>query len=121
MPSAVRSAGSPDGRLPNSAGLRHAPKSSDLAVLKWEPPGRLNPTMKCPRCASTRVYPSRLRNAWERLRQKVTDRQPYRCHEFSWRRWRDVEFLTANPDVKPDDLRTHGGGDEVSQTDVDQL
>ena len=57
--------------------------------------------MKCPRCASARVYPSRLRGAFERLRQKLTDRQPYRCHECSWRRWRDVEFLAPDPDVQP--------------------
>ena len=56
--------------------------------------------MKCPRCASVRVYPSRLRNSFERLRQKVTDKQPYRCHECSWRKWRDVEFMTASPDVR---------------------
>ncbi len=77
--------------------------------------------MKCPRCASVRVYPSRLRNGLERLRQKMTDRQPYRCHECSWRKWREVEFLSANPDVVPDDLRTGHGGGPVNQTDVDQL
>jgi len=77
--------------------------------------------MKCPRCASTRVYPSRLRNDWERLRQKLTDRQPYRCHECSWRKWRDVEFLTVHADVQPDDLRTGRGVDQVAQSDVDQL
>jgi hypothetical protein len=77
--------------------------------------------MKCPRCASARVYPSRLRNGFEQLRQKMTDRQPYRCHECSWRKWREVEFLTANPDVKPEDLRTGRGVTPPSQTDVDQL
>lgn len=77
--------------------------------------------MKCPRCASARVYPSRLRNGLERIRQKVTDRQPYRCHECSWRRWREVEFLSANPDVKPEDLRTGRGVAPVSTTEVDQL
>ena len=77
--------------------------------------------MKCPRCASGRVYPSRLRNGLERLRQKVTDRQPYRCHECSWRQWRDVEFLSVNPDVKPEDLRTGQGVDDLSPTEVDRL
>jgi hypothetical protein len=67
------------------------------------------------------VYPSRLRNGVERLRQKLTDKQPYRCHECSWRKWRDVEFLSANPDVRPDDLRTGRGGGALSSTDVDQL
>jgi transposase-like protein len=78
-------------------------------------------SMKCPRCASARVYPSRLRNGLERLRQKLTDRQPYRCHECGWRRWRDVEFRSSNPDVSPEDLRTGPGMPPPSTTDVDQL
>ena len=69
--------------------------------------------MKCPRCASARVYPSRLR--------KVTDRQPYRCHECNWRKWREVEFLSANPDVSPEDLRTSHGVAPLSTAEVDQL
>ena len=77
--------------------------------------------MKCPKCASIRVYPSRLRGLRERLRQKLTDRQPYRCHECGWRRWRDVEFLGASPDVAPDDLRTGRGTSPLSSADVDQL
>ena len=77
--------------------------------------------MKCPRCASARVYPSRLRNGLERLRQKMTDLQPYRCHECSWRRWRPVEFLSANPDVGPEDLRTGRGVTPPSPAEVDQL
>ena len=62
-----------------------------------------------------------LRAQKERLRQKLTDRQPYRCHECGWRKWRDVEFLSANPDVRPDDLRTGRGTPPVSTADVDQL
>jgi hypothetical protein len=77
--------------------------------------------MKCPKCASTRVYPSRLRGPLERLRQKVTDKQPYRCHECGWRRWRDVEFLGASPDVAPDDLRTGRGPTPLSSNEVDEL
>jgi hypothetical protein len=77
--------------------------------------------MKCPRCASVRVYPSRLRNNLERFRQKLTDRQPYRCHECGWRRWREVEFLAANRDVKPEDLRSGQQAGPVATTDVDQL
>jgi transposase-like protein len=77
--------------------------------------------MKCPRCASVRVYPSRLRGRLERLRQKLTDRQPYRCHECGWRRWREVEFLGSNPDVHPEDLRTGRRPSPVSSSDVDQL
>lgn len=77
--------------------------------------------MKCPRCKSARVYPSRLRNGLERLRQKLTDRQPYRCHECDWRKWREVEFLTVNPDVKPDDLRSGRQTGPLPQKDVDRL
>jgi len=67
------------------------------------------------------VYPSRLGGSLERLRQKLTDRQPYRCHECGWRRWREVEFLGRNPDVHPEDLRTGRPPQPVSPTDVDQL
>jgi hypothetical protein len=81
----------------------------------------LGSCMKCPKCASARVYPSRLRNGLEKLRQKMTDRQPYRCHECGWRKWREVEFLSANPDVRPDDLRTGRGVAPLSANDVDQL
>lgn len=77
--------------------------------------------MKCPRCASVRVYPSRLRNSLERFRQKLTDRQPYRCHECSWRKWREVEFLGPSPDVKPDDLRSGQRPGPIASNDVDQL
>jgi hypothetical protein len=51
----------------------------------------------------------------------MTDRQPYRCHECNWRKWREVEFLSANPDVSPEDLRTGRDGQPLSTTDVDQL
>jgi len=77
--------------------------------------------MKCPRCASVRVYPSRLRSSVERLRQKLTDKQPYRCHECGWRKWREVEFLSENPDVKPDDLRSGQQAGQIASNDVDQL
>ena len=76
--------------------------------------------MKCPRCGSVRVYPSRLRNGFERFRQKVTDRQPYRCHECEWRDWREVEFLSTTPEVTPDDLRS-GQQAGLSTTEVDRL
>jgi len=77
--------------------------------------------MKCPRCASGRVYPSRLRNGLERLRQKMTDRQPYRCHECNWRKWREVEFLTADPDVRPEDLSTGRRVTPLATSEVDPL
>jgi predicted Zn-ribbon and HTH transcriptional regulator len=77
--------------------------------------------MKCPKCASARVYPSRLRSGLEKLRQKMTDRQPYRCHECGWRKWREVEFLATNPDVCAEDLRTGRGVAPLSTKEVDQL
>jgi hypothetical protein len=77
--------------------------------------------MKCPRCASARVYPSKLRNSVERLRQKLTERQPYRCHECGWRRWREVEFLSANPDVMPEDLRVGQQSGPLPTIEVDRL
>ena len=61
--------------------------------------------MTCPSCDSERVYPSRLRNTVERLRHRLTDRQPYRCHDCVWRRWQQMAFIAPNPDVSPDDLR----------------
>ena len=47
--------------------------------LDWQ--NRLGFVSRSPRWASARVYPSRLRGVVEQLRQKMTDRQPYRCHE----------------------------------------
>jgi DNA-directed RNA polymerase subunit RPC12/RpoP len=77
--------------------------------------------MKCPSCGSARVYPSRLRNAFEKLRQGLTEKQPYRCHECGWRRWREVRVHPENPDTLPDDLRTGRGPAPVSPADLDQL
>src|SRR4029079_945105 len=61
-------------------------------------PGRYR-LMKCPACDSTRVFPSRLRNVIERLRQSLTNNQPYRCHECGWRQWSDVLVPTHNTDA----------------------
>ena len=77
--------------------------------------------MKCPACGSTRVYPSQLRNVIERLRQSLTDKQPYRCHECGWRRWRDVLQHATAPDVRPEDLRTGAEPQPISPADLDQL
>lgn len=77
--------------------------------------------MNCPACGSPRVYPSRLRGLLERVREYVTDKQPYRCHQCGWRRWRDVVVHTEEPDAVPEDLRTGRGPRPVSQTDLDQL
>lgn len=79
--------------------------------------------MKCPACGSPRVFPSRLRNGLERLRQALTDKQPYRCHQCNWRKWRDVEIHVddGNDDVRPDDLRTGRTPKPVSPGDLDSL
>jgi hypothetical protein len=77
--------------------------------------------MKCAACGSTRLFPSRLRGGLERLRQALTDKQPYRCHECNWRRWRDVEVHADNADVRPEDLRTGRTPNPVSASDIDSL
>jgi transcriptional regulator NrdR family protein len=79
--------------------------------------------MHCPTCQSSRVYPSRLRSTLERIRQRITERQPYRCHACNWRGWREVEFESASPsiDVTPEDLRTGRAATPLSSKDVDQL
>lgn len=77
--------------------------------------------MKCPACGSPRVYPSRLRSAFERLRQMLTDKQPYRCHQCGWRKWGAVQLGSAGPDVHPDDLRTGRAPQPLSSADLEQL
>jgi hypothetical protein len=77
--------------------------------------------MKCPACGSTRVFPSRLRNGFERLRQLATGKQPYRCHACEWRKWRDVRVHPVSPDVEPDDLRTGRTLQPVSPQEFDKL
>jgi transposase-like protein len=77
--------------------------------------------MKCPSCGSTRVYPSRLRGLLERLRQEMTEKQPYRCHQCGWRRWRSMRTHPEGPDARPEDLRTGQGPSPVSQSDLDRL
>lgn len=78
--------------------------------------------MQCPSCDSARVYPSRLRNILEQLRQGLTGKQPVRCHDCGWRRWREAIVQAGeNAPVLPDDLRTGRGSVAVSPTDLDQL
>jgi DNA-directed RNA polymerase subunit RPC12/RpoP len=77
--------------------------------------------MQCPSCGSARVYPSRLRNVVERLRQNLTGKHPIRCHECGWRQWRDVTVREEHPPVGPDDLRTGRTSAPVSASDLDQL
>ena len=77
--------------------------------------------MKCPACGSANVFPSRLRNSLERLRQLLTDRQPYRCHGCGWRQWSKVRVHPESPDVHPEDLRTGRYAKPVTTGDLDQL
>jgi DNA-directed RNA polymerase subunit RPC12/RpoP len=77
--------------------------------------------MKCPACGSARVYPSHLRGAVERLRQMLTDKQPYRCHECGRRKWAAVELGSDGPDVHPQDLRTGRAQRPVSPAELDRL
>lgn len=77
--------------------------------------------MKCPSCGSARVYPSHLRTSLERLRQMLTDKQPYRCHQCGWRKWGVVDLGSDGPDVTPEDLRTGRTPQPLSVNDLDQL
>lgn len=77
--------------------------------------------MKCPSCGSAQVYPSRLRNLFERCWRGLTGKQPFRCHRCGWRRWQTMTVHPENPDVHPDDLRTGRSSAPVSTTDLDQL
>lgn len=77
--------------------------------------------MQCPSCASARVYPSRARNVVEWLRQRVTEKQPVRCHQCGWRRWRDVVVHEEQAPVLPDDLRTGRGAAPISTSELERL
>jgi hypothetical protein len=77
--------------------------------------------MTCPSCGSQRVFPSRLRNSFERLRNRLTDRQPYRCHDCGHRKWHLLAFNAPNPDIAPEDLRTGQRPAAVSTDDLDPL
>ena len=77
--------------------------------------------MTCAACGSTRVFPSRLRNALERVRQALTDKQPCRCHDCESRKWFEVHVHPESPDVRPEDLRTSRVPDVVSTVDIDRF
>ena len=81
--------------------------------------------MKCVACGSPRVYPSRLRNAYERIREALTAKQPHRCHQCGRRAWADVEILKADADgpseIRPDDLRASHEAPPVAARDLDDL
>jgi hypothetical protein len=78
--------------------------------------------MKCGACGSTRVYPSRLRSSYERIRVALTGRQPHRCHECGWRKWLGAEILKGDAsETRPDDLRTGHDTAPVKPTELDEL
>jgi predicted RNA-binding Zn-ribbon protein involved in translation (DUF1610 family) len=41
----------------------------------------------CPACGSNRVFRSKTRTAFERVRRQFTMKRPYRCHACNWRGW----------------------------------
>jgi hypothetical protein len=77
--------------------------------------------MNCPSCGSPRVHASRLRNSIEKIRSRLTDKQPFRCHQCSWRAWLPVDTTQPHADVQPDDLRTGRSPKLVSTQDLDPL
>jgi len=77
--------------------------------------------MTCGSCGSTRVYPSRLRNAIERLREALTMQQPHRCHQCGRRWWTVVEIHIGGDATRPEDLRTGGTATPVKPADLDEL
>jgi hypothetical protein len=78
--------------------------------------------MKCGKCGSSRIYPSRLRNIIERARQAVTGLQPYRCHNCDWRVWGEVQVHSSpTGETRPDDLRTGRDSAPVKPGELDEL
>jgi hypothetical protein len=54
--------------------------------------------MTCPQCRADGLHHSRPRSWIERLRRRVTDRVPFRCHSCGWRGWlADVVPLGQGP------------------------
>jgi hypothetical protein len=49
----------------------------------------------CPACGSPRVFRSRTRTKFERLRRELTSKRPYRCHACNWRGWAPDNLLIA--------------------------
>jgi hypothetical protein len=66
------------------------------------------------------VYASRARNSFERVRQVLTGRQPYRCHDCNWRKWADILPPSDASETRPEDLRT-GGLKPVKPAELDDL
>jgi predicted RNA-binding Zn-ribbon protein involved in translation (DUF1610 family) len=76
---------------------------------------------KCPKCGSHRIYPSRQKTLFERLRRAITDRQPYRCHSCNYRGWHDIVVPRPTAD-KHDELKAATGKTRpVTAADLDRL
>lgn len=76
---------------------------------------------RCPSCSSGRIYPSRLRSSFERMRRALTDRQPYRCHACGVRTWSEIDVPGDTTDASPDDLRTGVSAKPITTNDLDLL
>lgn len=77
---------------------------------------------KCPRCGSSRVYPSRHRGAVERLHQVFTEKRPHRCHNCGWRAWAEIDVhIPPQPDLDPQKLRRPHPDRPVTGDEMDRL
>ena len=56
--------------------------------------------LQCRNCGSQRIYQSRTRTKWERVRRKLTGKRPFRCHACKWRGW----GVDVGPQFEPDDV-----------------
>lgn len=54
--------------------------------------GALGTAEQCPKCMSA-LHRSRAKSQWERWRQQITGKRPYRCRDCGWRGW--------GPDIGP--------------------
>jgi hypothetical protein len=77
---------------------------------------------KCPVCGSMKVYPSRHRNTWERVRQLFTEKRPYRCHACNRRQWASIEIrLLDQPDFLAQAAGPHLGDRPMTPEQMDRL
>ena len=44
-------------------------------------------TLTCPQCSGETLHHSRTRSWVERIRRRMTERVPFRCHGCGWRGW----------------------------------
>ena len=77
---------------------------------------------KCPRCGSSRIYPSRIKGFAERIRRVFSEKQPYRCHACNMRAWAEIYVQVIDgPDAAPDDLKTGLSARPITVDDLDRL